>query len=413
MLVVGSHVRLQGIKAKPELNGKEGVCVECQKDGRWKVAFVDNGVEFAFKPENLSVIKPNFEVFLDSCSMQGLRNTQEDRHVKVANFTKAARALKMPIDHLKQPCSFAAVYDGHCGQVCSDFAAKGFHMKLLKKLSADTKPSYWTDDRIEEALRTTTEELDNEFLSKYRTAKDGSTVVVALVVGERCFVSWAGDSRGIACRETLDGTCTVVPLSQDHRPTSESEAKRIVADGGEVVQLDDGCCRVAQKGYQDRVLEIIRAEQQGLGMIGKPPVAMAVSRSLGDRDFKTVTRGTNIISATPEIHVLRLDASIKFVVLMSDGITDAVADEETVILIDRYGSAGNEACKALVQEALARGSSDNVTAVLARFEWTNAGVDIAAGPPQKKLRTEVKLCNICKSATDERGECAECGVISG
>jgi len=413
MLAVGSHVRLQGLTAKPELNGKEGIIVECQKElGRWKVN-VDGGAEFAFKADNLAAIKPNFEVFLDSCSMQGLRNTQEDRHVKVANFTKAARALKMPIDHLRQPCAFAAVYDGHCGHACSDFAAKGFHMKLLKKLSADTNPSAWTDDRIEGALRATCEELDAEFLAKYRTAKDGTTVVAALVVGERCFVAWAGDSRGIACREELDGTWSALELTQDHRPTSESEAQRIVADGGEVVQLDDCCLRVAQKGYQDRVLEIIRAEQQGLGMIGKPPVAMAVSRSLGDRDFKKTTRGTDIITATPEVHMLRLDASIKFVALMSDGITDTMMNEEMVGLLDRHGSEGNSACKSLVQEALARGSSDNVTVVLARFEWASMGVNVAVGPAQKRPRIQVKICNICKSHTDERGECAECGVISG
>merc|ERR1712196_637568 len=125
--------------------------------------------------------------------------------------------------------------------------------------------------------------------------------------GEQCFVAWAGDSRCVIGRENVEGVVDAVAISEDHRPSLESEAQRVAAVGGEVVQLEDGCCRVAQKGYQERVLEIIRAEQQGLGTIGKPPVAMAVSRSMGDRDFKKATRGSDIITATPELKVIKLD----------------------------------------------------------------------------------------------------------
>ena len=44
-----------------------------------------------------------------------------------------------------------------------------------------------------------------------------------------------------------------------------------------------------EQGFEERVRELRRARAQGLGTIAKEPIALAVSRSLGDRDFKAVT----------------------------------------------------------------------------------------------------------------------------
>lgn len=370
-------MRLHGLVAKPELNGKQGVCVGHNIDtGRFTVKLHD-GAEFAFRDLNIDILLPRLKLDVGSSSMQGQRSTQEDRHVKIPDFHKAARALKKPIDHLERPCAFLAVYDGHCGHTCAEFAAKQFHLKLLTKLSADNRHAVWTNDRIEGALRTTCEELDADFIAKYRTAADGTTVLVALVVGERCFIAWAGDSRGVLCQNSGAGEGSfAVALTDDHRPTLESEALRVQAVGGEVVDLGEGLLRVAQAGYEERVRELIRAEQQGLGMIGKPPVAMAVSRSLGDRDFKAVTRGSDIISPTPEIRILRLDSSHRFVALVSDGITDVMSNEEIVSQLASAGDTSNGesetqgACSALLQEAIRRGSADNVSVALLRFAWS-------------------------------------------
>merc|ERR1712232_487919 len=108
---------------------------------------------------------------------------------------------------------------------------------------------------------------------------------------------------------------------------------------------------------------------------------MAVSRSLGDRDFKAVTRGKDIISGTPEVCKLRLDSSHNFLVLMSDGVTDVMANEEIVHKLACHVGLDSKpdthgACKALVQEVLQRGSSDNVTVVLAILDWQES-VEVA------------------------------------
>ncbi|CAE8689669.1 unnamed protein product, partial [Polarella glacialis] len=141
------------------------------------------------EPE-VEVKRPFLKLVVESCTMQGRRPKQEDRHVKVADLTKAAKALKMPIDHLEQPCGYFSVFDGHQGDQCSGYISKNFHVKLLKRLSADTDTASWTDERFSSCLTEICEELDTEFLAKFRTALDGSTLVVALITGQRIFTAW-------------------------------------------------------------------------------------------------------------------------------------------------------------------------------------------------------------------------------
>merc|ERR1740130_727619 len=167
-----------------------------------------------------------YKIIADSCTMQGRCPEKGDRHVKIPDLTKAAKAMKMPIDHLDQPCSLFGVYDGHQGHLCAEFVAKGVHSKLLKKLSADTDRAAWTDERIKGVLRELIEELDAEFLVKFRTAPDGCTAVVTFLTGERMFVAWVGDSRCLVCRRDAEGETQTTSLTEDHRANLEAEAAR-------------------------------------------------------------------------------------------------------------------------------------------------------------------------------------------
>lgn len=305
----------------------------------------------------------------DSATMQGRRPRQEDRHVKIPDFTKAAKALKMPIDHLGQPCAFFAIYDGHQGILCAEFVANRLHLRLLKKLS-DARV-VWSDERIREALCEVCEELDSEFLVKHRTVPDGCTVVVALIVGARLFVAWIGDSRCVLGHVNSEGDMKAVSLTEDHRPSLVEEANRVVAAGGIVVNFD-GALRVAHEGYEERMREIRRAQANGLGTIGKNPVALAVSRSMGDREFKAIT-GKPVLISTPDVRIVKLNWSDKLLALMCDGVSDVMRDSEVVSEVERAvvnsetGIRG--ACGALIQEAYHRGSGDNLTVVLVNLDW--------------------------------------------
>lgn len=304
--------------------------------------------------------------------MQGRAPKQEDRHVKIPDLTKAAKALKMPIDHLDQPCAFFAVYDGHQGHLCAEYVAKGFHVKLLKRLSADKSADAWTDARIMSMLSEIFEELDAEFLAKYRTALDGCVVVVTLLVGARLFAAWVGHARCVVGRQEPRAETSELALTEDHRPSVEAEAERVRKADGLVVDYGGGFARVAHQGYDERLRELRRAQALGLGNIGKEPVALDVSRALGDREFKAA--GKPLLIATPGVKSLQLDNSHKFVTLLCSGIPSVMTDEDVVSELDLIReedttSDVRAACGALVQEAYNRGSVGNLTAIMVRFQW--------------------------------------------
>ena len=61
--------------------------------------------------------------------------------------------------------------------------------------------------------------------------RDGTTACVCVVVGgKRIVCANAGDSRAIIVKR--DGT--FVPLSTDHKPGTEKEARRILELGGKI-----------------------------------------------------------------------------------------------------------------------------------------------------------------------------------
>lgn len=319
--------------------------------------------------------RPEFCLFADSASMQGRRPKQEDRHVKIPDLTKAAKALKMPIDHLPQPCAFFSVYDGHQGHQCSEFVAKGFHVKLLKRLSADTDSAKWTEERICSTLKEICEELDSEFLQKFRTSPDGTTLVVALVVGTKLYTAWVGDSRLVLCQRSQMQQLLSVAATKDHRPGLEAEAKRVKDAGGIVLDFGMGMYRVAHDGYKEKMREIRRQQALGMGFAGKEPVALAVSRAIGDRDFKAVT-GKALLIAQPDVKCVQLDRTHMSMALMCDGISDVMRDEEICAELEMRRPGPPDpvkrcriACGALVQEAYKRGSEDNLTVIFVRFQW--------------------------------------------
>lgn len=361
--------------AVPPAVPEEAKADDNEEGGLPEVNFAALRRELAEEKEPAPVRSAPFALFADSASMQGRRPKQEDRHVKIPDLTKAAKALKMPIDHLPQPCAFFSVYDGHQGQQCSDFAAKGFHGKLLKRLSADTDPAAWTEERICSTLKEICEELDSEFLQKFRTSPDGTTLVVALVVGTKLYTAWVGDSRLVLCQRSQMQQLLAVAVTKDHRPNLEAEAKRVKDAGGLVLDFGMGVYRVAHDGYEEKMREMKRQQALGMGFSGKEPVALAVSRALGDRDFKAVT-GKPLLIAEPDVKCVQLDRTHMSMALMCDGISDVMQDDEICAELEMRRPGPPDpvkrcriACGALVQEAYKRGSEDNLTVIFVRFQW--------------------------------------------
>ncbi|KAG5048341.1 hypothetical protein JHK85_009444 [Glycine max] len=129
-----------------------------------------------------------------------------------------------------------------------------------------------------------------------------------------------------------------IAVSRDHKPDQTDERQRIEEAGGFVMWA--GTWRVGG--------------------------VLAVSRAFGDRLLK------QYVVADPEIQEEKVDSSLEFLILASDGLWDVVSNEEAVAMIKPIEDA-EEAAKRLMQEAYQRGSADNITCVVVRFLMNQGG----------------------------------------
>jgi serine/threonine protein phosphatase PrpC len=114
--------------------------------------------------------------------------------------------------------------------------------------------------------------------------------------------------------------------------------------------------------------EIARIQKAG-GFIFKGRVmgVLAVTRSLGDHIFKT------FVIAHPAVRELDLQlesGSVEpsFLIIACDGLYDVMTDKEAVDLVRNFAGEREDAAQFLVQQALRRGTTDNVTAIVAWLE---------------------------------------------
>ncbi|XP_055502062.1 integrin-linked kinase-associated serine/threonine phosphatase 2C isoform X3 [Leucoraja erinacea] len=174
--------------------------------------------------------------------------------------------------------------------------------------------------------------------------KDGTTATCVLLVDKDIFVTNLGDSRAILCRfKETSGKLTSVPLVKEHNPTQYEERMRIQKAGGTV---RDG-----------RVM----------GVLG-------VSRSIGDGQYKRC----GVISV-PDVRRCPLTSNDRFILLACDGLFKVFCPEEAILfvtailedetLVAKTVKTSQDvrfeaACNRLANEAVRRGSADNVTIIL-------------------------------------------------
>eukprot|EP00164_Ancoracysta_twista_P000894 GFYU01001176.1.p1 GENE.GFYU01001176.1~~GFYU01001176.1.p1 ORF type:complete len:654 (-),score=153.94 GFYU01001176.1:346-2307(-) len=219
--------------------------------------------------------------------------------------------------------SYFGVFDGHGGRRAADFTANNLHRHVVTGEGCLESIKENPEQHLHKAFK----KLDTEFLAKAQeeNLRDGTTALTALLRDEHLWVANLGDSRAILVR---NGEAIV--LTTDQRPGREDEKARIEAAGGCVIGFN-GCSRVQ-------------------GQLG-------VSRAIGDRDYK------QWVIPDPEITYTQLQAEDDFLVLASDGLWDTMSNSEVAELTMEFCQC-DEACNALVEQALERGSNDNVTVVV-------------------------------------------------
>jgi serine/threonine protein phosphatase PrpC len=158
----------------------------------------------------------------------------------------------------------------------------------------------------------------------------GTTALAVLVWGDAVYVANAGDCRAMLVRGGL--SCA---LSRDHTAEDEAERRRITACGGTLARDAAGRWRVGAAG-------------------------VAVTRGMGDFDCRD-----DGVTPEPEVARVQLCPDDDFLVLACDGMWDVLNEEQVAALVAATVKEPGMIAKRLVAEALARGSGDNITVIVA------------------------------------------------
>lgn len=245
---------------------------------------------------------------------RGRRGLMEDRYSAVVDVHGDSRQ------------AFFGVFDGHGGAKAAQFAANHLDRHIMDQSRKRCA------DEIVEAVRDGYLTTDAEFLKQ--GVEGGTCCVTALIQEGNLVVSNAGDCRAVMSRGGI-----AEALTSDHRPCREDEKQRIETLGG----------------YVDSHHNVWRV--QG---------SLAVSRGIGDRHLK------QWIIAEPETNVLKIEHDCEFVILASDGLWDKVNNQEAADMV-RPLCTGIEkpkpffACKKLVDLAVKRGSTDDISVMIVQL----------------------------------------------
>lgn len=344
-------------------------------------------------------------------------STGNERFVISSAAVRGDRATMEDTSFVSDCKRFAAVFDGHGGAAVADHLRQHYFAllapeiaKLDEEAAARNAAALLTSSRqllsgsgggggggtdgpppvvvtsaarrkqILELLKTSLESLDAEVAKKNEWRHQGSTAVGVLLLDDVIYSVNVGDCRAVMCRSG-----DALELTRDHKPNDPSEQSRIESLGG----------KVKWHGYVDAQGEPI--EPYGAYRINGN---LAVARAIGDRDLRPFVAGE------PEVKAFkRDDQRDEFIVIASDGLWDVFTSEEVVTFVkdvmsgevggrESWRSGGHSDTRVpifewshqyksdrgmikaarkrrkqqianyLVQEALYRGTSDNVSVIV-------------------------------------------------
>ncbi|KAL7579364.1 hypothetical protein ACA910_014037 [Epithemia clementina (nom. ined.)] len=391
----------------------------------------------------------------------GIRDSNEDSYLVAGNLLEAltngeeSSFNRFAQDH---PPGLFCVFDGHLGDQAARFSAERLTKYLEDETLHDLPDDKETDATsfVQGIMRRALKKLDEDFcklcVKEGREWESGATALLAAMIDNHLVVANLGDARAIACRsvdkETVadalkeDGwsclpesdsgssscSCMWIEMSETHSPSREDERRRIdMANGWITYEQQIPIAQLHRLNLQDAdVFDIIQrcfadryesspkaAAPQRVVEISRVCGELAVSRALGDRDFKAAFNNTtssssisegdpdeiswdsplflsfpddhsrsfrgDLISNTPEFRTLKVgDISVReeFFLFACDGLWDVMDPDDAVrvtrdLLFDKKWPA-REAAARLAELAVHLGSSDNITVIVLALKHHNS-----------------------------------------
>mmetsp|Transcript_19256 Transcript_19256/g.50041 ORF Transcript_19256/g.50041 Transcript_19256/m.50041 type:complete len:479 (+) Transcript_19256:59-1495(+) len=191
---------------------------------------------------------------------------------------------------------------------------------------------------VRSALRDSFAEVDAQCREAVNAETCGTTACCVLLLEQHYAFCNAGDSRAV-----LVSGGKVVFSTTDHKPQDRRERTRIYGAGGYV--------------FRGRVRGVL-----------------AVARALGDFAFKGADHlgyAEQEVTCAPDVvFVDRQPHRDEFIVVGCDGVWDVMSNVAVADLVAAHlarGGTAESAASALVDAALQRGSTDNITAIVIQF----------------------------------------------
>jgi serine/threonine protein phosphatase PrpC len=285
------------------------------------------------------------------------------------NEDRVSIIQKIFVDSKQQcPTSFFGLFDGHSGARCADYLRDKMHEHVTKQKAFKSDKSL--------ALRLGIAECEADFSHVARQAADnsGSCALVCLLENDRLTAANVGDSRLVLSKGRGSQSQQV---TQDHKPESEGEKARIMANGGSIFRSKR--CSMKQiidsNGLMTEVVDEVR-----YGPFRVEPGGLSVSRTIGDLPAKDPARRGNprCVVAEADVFEVRLEHDHDFMVLACDGVFDVLTTEQVVQTCWQSLSANarlyglREACRlaaeAVMKAAFDNKSMDNVTVIVVAFQ---------------------------------------------
>ena len=268
-------------------------------------------------------------MLIQSASLQGIRESNEDEHVIIENIDSKDKNLNK--------VNMLAVYDGHGGPQVSKFLKDNMFKYFLKKTNDNQlKDNKKTINYIKGDFNHLQNKLKKQKYAKY----SGSTALVTLETKRRnkrnLWVANTGDCRSVMCNRYNIAT----QLTKDHKPNCMEERKRIEGLNGKIV-FDGDDWRIKD---------------------------LSLSRAFGDLD------ATPYVTHLPQIYKYNISSGDKFLILACDGLWDIMSNQEVVNFILEYTSKIDplkdniNIAEKLAQFAINSGSSDNITIIINFFK---------------------------------------------
>ena len=278
----------------------------------------------------------------------GIRNSNEDAYVAINNLDYLIESeglvsfSQQDVGQTAQQGLYA-IFDGHVGNQAARYAAENFHKILMEQqsvLASEDSANYSSiEDRADTVLREAFDRLDRDFCrlctQDGRDWDCGSTALVAFIVDDVVSLANLGDCRGVVCRmisdndtisdmdgwEQLDqeenendvlwdrasggggssseGRLVWKEITEDHSPLVDDERARIEKANGWIIQeceipigqlhrmdiFDNDVVEIVKRCFADRMKQH-RSDPVRQIQIARTCGDLAVSRAIGDRDFK-------------------------------------------------------------------------------------------------------------------------------